>query len=645
MKWLPLFCAVLCLAQTKRIPPPGVEIPRLQRQFLEMRIRELDAAFQPLAKHPLAVDIAVLREAVASALEYNELFKEDEVMKGNRLLDEAFIRVRQLATGKAPWDAASGLVVRGYRSEIDGSVQPYGLVIPAEPRRPWRLDAWFHGRSETLSELNFIYDRLTKPGEFAPSSAVVLHLYGRYCNASKFAGETDLFEALASVKQHYPIDENRIFIRGFSMGGASAWHIGAHYAGLWAGVAPGAGFAETSEYQNLSAKAPRPWYETKLFRLYDATEYALNFFNTPVVAYSGEKDKQIQAAQIMARHLATEGMELAHVIGPNTEHKYHPDSKVEIASRLDSIARTGRDPYPRQLRFATHTLRYNRMRWLRLEALDTHWEKARVQAEITSAGDIEIQATNVSAFSIEFEAGGWTGPKHRAPAVLFNGQRIGTLKPLSDQSLQGSFSQSGGAWRAGLPPGIRKRPGLQGPIDDAFYSRFVMVLPSGEAASPEVAQWVKLESDAAIADWRRIFRGKARVKNDVDISAEDMASSNLVLWGDRQSNKLIARLADQLPLAWSGDELKLGASSCSAKSCVPVMIYPNPLNPERYIVLNSGPTLRGEANASNSLQTPKLPDWALIDLAEAPSPQRPGRVVAADFFDEAWRPKGKSSPR
>ena len=53
--------------------------------------------------------------------------------------------------GRAPWTTATGLVVRGYVSKIDKSVQPYGLVIPASftPDRKWRLDTWFHGRGET----------------------------------------------------------------------------------------------------------------------------------------------------------------------------------------------------------------------------------------------------------------------------------------------------------------------------------------------------------------------------------------------------------------------------------------------------------------------------------------------------------------
>ena len=65
-------------------------------------------------------------------------------------------------------DHGDGLVVRGYISKIDRSVQPYGLVVPASysPTAPhrWRLDAWFHGRNETLSEVNFLADREKKCG-------------------------------------------------------------------------------------------------------------------------------------------------------------------------------------------------------------------------------------------------------------------------------------------------------------------------------------------------------------------------------------------------------------------------------------------------------------------------------------------------
>ena len=67
----------------------------------------------------------------------------------------------------------------------------------------------------------------------------MLHPYGRYCNANKFAGEIDLFEALDHVKKHYPIDEDRLVMRGFSMGGAACWQFAVHYPSMWAAAAPG----------------------------------------------------------------------------------------------------------------------------------------------------------------------------------------------------------------------------------------------------------------------------------------------------------------------------------------------------------------------------------------------------------------------
>ena len=93
-----------------------------------------------------------------------------------------------------------------------------------------------------------------------------------------------MFEAIDAVKRTYRIDENRILVRGFSMGGASAWHLAAHHAGLWAAAVPGAGFAETPEYTKIMQDPEKPtWWQQKLWHLYDATDYAANLANTAVV--------------------------------------------------------------------------------------------------------------------------------------------------------------------------------------------------------------------------------------------------------------------------------------------------------------------------------------------------------------------------
>ncbi len=625
---------VPALFAQKPLPPPGIPIPAEERQSLETELQRLKEALAPLRRSPHIEDIAVIERAVESALKYNEFYLPAEFGRAHDLLALAMDRADQLAAGRTPWTRATGLVPLGYQSKIDDSIQPYGLVIPPSfsqnsPRR-WRLDIWLPGRGDTRSELAFLWQRLTSSGEFTPRDTIMLHVYGRYCNATKFAGEMDVLEALADVKRRYAIDENRISVRGFSMGGASTWHLGAHYAGLFAVAAPGAGFAETLEYQKFTPEAIKalPNWERQLLHWYNATDYAANFYQLPLVAYSGEKDKQIQAAQIMAKALEGEGLSLAHVIGPNTEHKYEPQAKLEVARRVDALAEHGRHPVPRKLRFVTYTLHYNQMRWLELLGLEAHWDRARVEAEIREPGFITLRTANVTAFRLRFEPGQYPFDLEVKPTVTIDGLPLRlTQGANTDLSFSAEFHREGIKWVAGPPkPGLVKRPGLQGPIDDAFLSRFLFVRPTGQASDPKLGAWAASEMERAIRRWRGIFRAEVRIKNDTEVTDADLAESNLILWGDAGSNQLIARIAGKLPLkADPGQAL--------------VMVYPNPLSPERYIVLNSGFTFREDSDGTNSRQIPILPDWAIVDLATPPTNHWPGKVLRAGFFNEAWQVK------
>jgi hypothetical protein len=89
-------------------------------------------------------------------------------------------------------------------------------------------------------------------------------------------------------------------------------------------------------------------------------------------------------------------------------------------------------------------------------------------------------------------------------------------------------------------------------------------------------------------------------------------------------------------LKWDEKDLHVGAAAFPAANHVAIAIYPNPLQPKRYIVLNSGFTFRGFDYSSNARQTPKLPDWAVVDVSVPADERAPGKVVAADFFGEKW---------
>jgi hypothetical protein len=609
----------------KKIPADGIPVPDADRAELTAALAHLQASAAKLKGNPLLPDVLIFSEAVRFSLEYNEFYKPAEIAAAKTLLQQGEERAEQLAAGQSPWTTAIGLVVRGYVSKIDKSVQPYGLVIPADlnpnPSSRHRLDLWFHGRDEALTQVNFLTARQKNAGEFQPPDTIVLQLYGRYCNASKFAGEVDAFEAMDAVKRAYPIDENRILVRGFSMGGASVWHMTAHYAGLWAAAAPGAGFAESQQYLKIKLtgdNAP-PWWEQKLWHYYDASDYAANLFNLPVIEYHGEIDPQKQAGDMMERAMAAEGLTLPRIEGPQTAHKYEPNAKAELARRIDEIAARGRDADPAKIRLTTFTLTYNRIKWIMMDALEKHWERARVDADRNT-----ITTSNVAAFTVA-QASGLPCPDSSGHSrFIIDGQPLETASPCPIH-----FRKVSGKWTivpSDRAPGLHKVHGLQGPIDDAFLDGFLFVTPTGTPAAPAVAPWVASEEKRAIAEWHRQFRGDAQVRNDRDITDADIANNNLILWGDPGSNRILARIVNKLPKRWP-----------TKASQALIMIYPNPLNPKKYVVLNSGCTFREADYLSNARQTPKLPDWAIVDTSVPPDGRFPGKILDAGFFNEDWK--------
>lgn len=623
-----LLLALPSLAQTKKapgsLPPPGKPLPDGQQRELadgvaELRkqVKALHGTLDPKLR-PLLADVQIYVNAVDYPLRFGEAI---DYKKAKAALAGGAERAKQLREGKAPWVTAGG--PRGYVSKIDGSVQPYLLAVPKGYKpgdaRKWRVDFFCHGRGETLLELNFING---KPGE--AGERFYVQPYGRYCVANKFAGEIDVLEILDSLKQQYPIDDDRVVLTGFSMGGAAVWHLAVHYPDVWCCASPGAGFAETERYQHLEKSgelAAMPWYERSLLHWYDATDYALNLYNLPLIAYAGTEDPQQQSGDVMAEACKELGINMQRIYGQGVGHKYEPKAKEELDRRLGAYAAKGRNDSPASVKLQTWTLRYNRMFWLTIDALDHHWQEARVDADVQN-GVLRVKTANVAAFSMNDV----TTPKYTA--VEIDGEKV---------LLAGHYVRQSGAWKDGdAPRGLHKRHGLQGPIDDAFLDPFLMVRPSGKAMNDKVGAWADAEMKRAIRQWHNIFRGDAPVQDDLLVGDEEIADRNLVLWGDPSSNKVLAKIADQLPIRWTKDAVIVGDQRYDAATHVPILIYPNPLNPKHYVVINSGFTFREDANGTNSRQIPRLPDYAIVDLTTPPDAHYPGKIVRAGFFGERW---------
>jgi len=626
-------------------PKPTAALSAEQESSIEKQLAEVTAEFKKVQSHERSADAAIFIKAVRYALDFDEWYDkkpEDGIKKATALLDEAQKRIASLKQNKTPWVEGSGQKVLGFYSKIDGSAQPYGVEVPeglsfGRGKKPVPMWVWLHGRGDTATDLHFVYSRLNakKPGQFQPKGTIVIHPFGRYCNGWKSAGETDVFEARDDAKARFNVDENRIALAGFSMGGAGAWHIGAHFADQWACVHTGAGFVDVKRYQKLTPDKMPPWYEQVLWGVYDVPDYALNFKNVPLISYSGEEDGQRDSAEYMTEVLAKEGITRPHLIGPGMGHKYHPEVIKEVQALIEQAVEKGRDPMPKKVVLQTKTLGYSKMFWVQLIGQNKGWEDTRIEAEITLDGKLTATTQNVRAFKAT--------PTLSIKGCVIDGQPVepghgvylrneaGQWKAESDKE-----SKENTVWR--------KSPAQGGPIEESLKRPFLVVLPEGDSASPQITTWVNAESQHFLTRWRSLMRGDVQVKKAADVTANDMLNHTLVLWGDSQSNPLISKMmraasTTKLPFTWSPEKLVLGKHTFDGTTHLPVMTRPNPLEPRSLVILNSGLTFREAHDRTNSLQNPKLPDWAILDITEPPTAESAGKVVAADFFDENWKVK------
>ncbi|MEL6110460.1 MAG: prolyl oligopeptidase family serine peptidase [Planctomycetota bacterium] len=660
------------------IPPAGIEVDRevaeaLRNKCHDVRkrwdeiVEEFESEVRDAKKWQrnakaarleklrcLGPEVLVFPRAVELALEFQQFYRERDFEAANAMLDLAMRRAES-CVHRPEWNAVVGLqdtasqqlIVGGFESKIDGSHQPYAIVVPpgfrdAADVRPRRLDVWFHGRGETLSEMSFLEKGLQNAGQYAPNDTFVLHPYGRYSNAFKFAGEIDVLEALRYVSSRLPVDERRVSARGFSMGGAACWQFATHYPDRFFAANPGAGFSETPEFlksfqgEDLSAT---PSYERKLWRLYDCPPWSRNLIHCPTVAYSGEIDRQKQAADVMQAALAKHQIDLVHVIGPETAHKIHPDSKAEIERRMDRLAKTVPTRLPNVIDFTTFTTRYHRLHWVEVHGLQQHWERGHVVAR-RDESSVAVKTLGVTHLRLSFASGEWEGDFPARPKLAVDGQALNAPAVRSDRSWQVDLIRDGDRWRIGRLDelgDLRKRPGLQGPIDDAFMDTFVFVTPSGRSKSDATDRWIRKECDHAKLHWRKHFRGDVVEIKDTELTPESIADRHLVLFGEPESNAVLAQIQSQLPVTWTDESIELGDRTFPRQTNAIAMIYPNPLNPERYIVLNTGFTFREYDYLNNARQTPKLPDWAIIDTVEGANGRYPGEIRDAGFFDERWQ--------
>lgn len=137
----------------------------------------------------------------------------------------------------------------------DGKKLPYRLMIPSRQSlpEPWPLIVWLHGSGERGSDNSAQMAHLAKTFLVESGKCPALVMVPQCPDGSSWLAvglnappkitepSRMIIATIAELQKEFPVDDRRIYIGGFSMGGCGTWDLLSRYPDLFAAAFPIAG--------------------------------------------------------------------------------------------------------------------------------------------------------------------------------------------------------------------------------------------------------------------------------------------------------------------------------------------------------------------------------------------------------------------
>ena len=130
------------------------------------------------------------------------------------------------------------------------------------------------------------------------------------------------------------------------------------------------------------------------------------------------------------------------------------------------------------------------MYWIQVHGLDQHWSDSRVDAKLMAQNHLVVDTKNIRQLQLKSPLKERTYfPK--GFEVVIDSQSL----VLAEKHENLLLLKTGGKWQIikNFKKQLSKKPGLQGPMDDAFVEPFLVVAPSGISPNLMVQRWVDFE--------------------------------------------------------------------------------------------------------------------------------------------------------
>jgi pimeloyl-ACP methyl ester carboxylesterase len=448
---------------------------------------------------------------------------------------------------------------RTFVSEIDGSVQYYGVVppldldAPSRERRPGLLLTLHGAGVEGIGQAR-VYGR--KPGVWIVAPT----------NRRPFGfdwedwGRLDAIEVLDRASDEFSIDPLHTWLSGHSMGGHGTWHLGVTYPDRFAAIGPSAGWISMMSYGGQTDPGQSDPFGDLMRRLRspgDTLALAPNLAPLGVYVLHGEADDNVPVDQARAMRGVLGGFhsDFVYYERPGAGHWWGNEC-VDWPPLVDFLFRHER-PRPsavRRIVFRTSDPGVSaRCDWATIETQIKPFALSELQLKYDpAAGTITGTTKNVERLSLEL------GPIDLSSrlAIVLDGQ-----PPIEIPSIAGLgrvwLRNRQGVWqRVDSPDSALKGPHRSGPFKAAFRNRFQLVI--GTQGSPEENAWAlaRARFDAETFWYRG--NGSVDLVRDCDFDPAAEPDRNVILYGYAAMNSAWTQVLADCPVRVERGRLSLG---------------------------------------------------------------------------------------
>lgn len=522
-----------------------------------------------------------------------------------------------------------GFARLAYRDEVDGAPQFCPAYLPGgyDPAKKWPLVVKLHGYNPANPEyvrwwgVDSRHHALADAEYSGHQGVIYVEPHGRGNTSYVGIGDQDVVRVIQLAKERFSIDEDRVYLTGDSMGGWGTWNVGTRHPDLFAAIAPifgGVDYHSELSEEALAKLTPLARYFQEKNSSWSMAESLLG---VPIFVHHGDVDQNVNVdwSRYGVRLLQRWGYDIRYDELPGYGHE---DLGI-WADLFNWFLEHRRDGHPTRVRLHTTELQNASAYWARIDQAVSPGDFMALDAEIADANTIRLDTRNVAAVTLS----------PRSPL-------IDPARPVlvNWNGMPREIAFNAGRLRLGAAAGPgEKNSRIAGPASDAFNTPFAIVTGTS-ASDPEMKQLCERKAAALAAGWQNWQKQPARVFKDSELSDADAARYSLILVGGADANLVTRKLAARIPLDIAADHVKIGSRSFPAADARVELVYPNPLNAQRYVLVVAATSAAGMFFVNpNELQSAGF-DFTIQDghVSGAAGGSAADLAVAGGWFDRGW---------